>query len=217
MKKAKFYETNIGYRILVEKYWPKKIREFRKAEDNYIKKNIRCPYALDVGCGDGRHLKLLARQCKNVYGLDNSYLMVKLAKKKLSNFKNIKLHLREAKNMPFKSNFFDCTICFFNTIGNIYGKEQITALKEMRRVTKPTGKIILTFYAKKALEHQKLFYRNIGAKVIRHDPNFVYTKEGFKSQRWSQKEIRELAKKVKLKEISIKTLNNISYLAKFQK
>ena len=64
----KFYETEIGHRILNKKFWPEKLKEYLKAEDVYLSKSIKtASIILDIGCGEGRHLKLLAKISKRLF------------------------------------------------------------------------------------------------------------------------------------------------------
>jgi len=61
----KFYESTEGHKILDEKYWPEKVKEYLEKEDMFLVKNIKTDSVmLDVGSGEGRHIKLLSKKCK---------------------------------------------------------------------------------------------------------------------------------------------------------
>lgn len=105
---------------------------------NYIKiqKNSK---VLDVGCGTGASLKYLeTKGNKNLFGIDLSQGMVKKARQKLGP----KAVLKESsvEKIQFKSNYFDYVLC---TEAFHHFPKPDLALKEMKRVLKKTGKIIL--------------------------------------------------------------------------
>ena len=116
-----------------------KIKDWFQKEIEYLKKNIK-PNSkiLDVGCGFGRHIEILAGFSKEVVGIDNNSDMIRKAKDRLSNFKNVKLFLQDAQNLDFEDDYFDYIICLTNTFGNFPDiKEKV--LKEMKRVCKIIG------------------------------------------------------------------------------
>lgn len=110
-------------------------------EDRVIKLlNInKGDFILDVGCGTGRYSKLLAKKGANVIGVDFSRNMLKIAKRKVrkAEFKQSDI----TKRFPFKDKTFDKIICslVLSHIKNIN-----PVLKEMKRVLKDEGFIILT-------------------------------------------------------------------------
>ena len=95
---------------------------------------------LDIGCGTGILLKLIAEYDNSVqlFGLDISPEMIKVAQTKLNN--EIKFYIQSANKLPFSNNFFDYTTCV--TSFHHY-PDQLNALKEMHRVLKPCGKMIV--------------------------------------------------------------------------
>ncbi len=106
--------------------------------------------AIDIGCGNGRHLLHMAKKCKLTVGIDKSFEMIKICKEKIEKerLKNVLLICSDACNLPFKSNFFDFAI-FIATLHNIKGRlNRIKALKEMKRVLKKDGKALISVWAK---------------------------------------------------------------------
>ena len=209
---TKFYETEIGHRTLREEFWPQELKQYRKAEDNYLLKVVKPnSIILDVGCGEGMHLKLLAKISKKLFGIDYSKSMLEIARRELSNFNNVELFLEEANKTHFQNNYFDYSICMFNTFGNIPPPEQKSVLDELKRITKKDGKIIISVYSENALEVQKEFYRNIGLEIIKIDDNFVYTNQDFISERFTKEKLERLFAFVNLK-AKIIQLTPISYV-----
>ncbi|WP_292387868.1 class I SAM-dependent methyltransferase [Methanosarcina sp. UBA5] len=99
---------------------------------------------LEVGVGTGRNLKYYPAGC-SVIGIDNSVGMLEKARKKAKGMKNITLLLMDAENLEFPDNSFDYVIITF-VLCSI--PDPVKALKEMRRVLKPSGELI-------ALEHMR--------------------------------------------------------------
>lgn len=97
---------------------------------------------LEVGVGTGRNLKFYPIDCR-VIGIDKSTGMLKRAREKAEGRKNITLYSMDAERLEFPDNSFDYVVTTF-VLCTI--PDPVKALKEMRRVLKPSGELI-------ALEH----------------------------------------------------------------
>jgi len=102
-------------------------------------------YILDIGCGGGKAVQELAMSTPNgkVYGIDYSEDMVQLSKK--VNETLIKKGLVEIKcgavsSLPFADNMFDLVTAFE---AYYFWPNLIDDLKEIKRVLKPGGKILI--------------------------------------------------------------------------
>ncbi|KKP32923.1 MAG: hypothetical protein UR23_C0052G0005 [Candidatus Roizmanbacteria bacterium GW2011_GWA2_32_13] len=127
---------------------------------------------LDAGCGIGKHIKLLANTAKEISGVDFDKNVVEEAKKNLSIFKNVKIFFENAKKLHFKNNIFDFVICMGNSFGD-FGENTSGVLKEMKRVIKPDGKIIISVYSEKALGARKRQYKKIGIKIELNPVSYI--------------------------------------------
>jgi len=105
---------------------------------------------LVVGCGGGRELEYFIEVEAIVVGVDFSRGMLNQAREKIRSLKpNIEndtvLHLSlvqaDAINLPFEDSAFDMVLCL-STLNYIPNYEH--AIKEMHRVLKPQGKLIIT-------------------------------------------------------------------------
>lgn len=193
-----------------------KIKDYFEKEIAYLKKNIK-PNSkiLDIGCGFGRHIEIIADFSKEVIGIDNNSDMIKKSKDRLSNFKNVKLFVQDAKKLDFEDDYFDYVICITNTFGNFPSiKENV--LKEMKRVCKNDGKIIISVYNDNALSNRLKSYKKVDLHITKIRDEIVYTKEGLISEQFSKPQLKELFDKLKLRS-KILELNAISFLCELQK
>ena len=95
---------------------------------------------LDIGCGNGHLLSLLAQSFDKVSGTDYADSMIEHAKINLSNGD---FTVAEASSLPFDKNSFSHVLCYsiFHYFPNInYAKK---AIREMIRVTRSRGVIII--------------------------------------------------------------------------
>lgn len=131
---AQNYDRNnnvisFGLHNLIKKDIIKKIK---------IKKNSTI---LDLCTGTGDIIDYILKQntIKKVIGVDFSFQMLKIARKRFKNNNNVKLINTNATGLPFCNGTFDyITISFgFRNI-----KHKIKALKEIKRVLKPNGKLM---------------------------------------------------------------------------
>lgn len=97
---------------------------------------------LDVGCGTGNYTIELAKRGADVIGIDSSEEMLAWARIKAQKA-NIEtsFHAADAMNLPFPDSTFDMVIsngllCFL--------QEPEKALIEMRRVLKPSGRMVVS-------------------------------------------------------------------------
>lgn len=106
---------------------------------------------LDFGCGNGRILEILGGKNIDYVGVDISENLIKLAeKKRLSEkgFRNIRfLKIDHGfKRLPFPDESFD-VICAIAVFHHIPGeKERIEKARELYRLLKPGGKLVVSVW-----------------------------------------------------------------------
>ncbi len=129
--------------------------KWRKELLKNLKGNI-----LEIGVGTGKNLKYYNKNAK-ITGIDISPKMLERAKKKIKELKNknIRLLLMDAQNLKFKPNTFDYIV---NTFVLCSVPEPVKVLKEMKKVLKKNGKILM-------LEHVKSNHFLI--KIFQHIHN----------------------------------------------
>ena len=88
-----------------------------------------------AGVGIGRLIPELAPIVEEFVGIDNADLMLELPRKAEKNFPNVKIIRGNLENLSklFPKNYFDFSICVWNTLGNI--RDEVEILKQMSKVT----------------------------------------------------------------------------------
>jgi len=95
---------------------------------------------LDAGCGTGLLTKELAARGVNVTGIDISPAMLAVAREKTREFPNVVLARADITALPLPSCVFDGVVCF---TALEFVSRPGEALREMWRVLKPGGRMVL--------------------------------------------------------------------------
>lgn len=98
-----------------------------------------------------------------VTALDFSGPMLEAGRKKIGDTTRCQLLCADAHNLPFPNASFDALVCAFG-IRNLEGREQ--AAKEISRILKPGGALIVLEFFKPKKFFPKLFYKTYGKHVI---------------------------------------------------
>jgi ubiquinone/menaquinone biosynthesis C-methylase UbiE len=188
------------------------LKRFLEAEIDFIKKHLDCNHSvLEIGCGFGRVLEIISGKARAVTGIDFSDTLLKQAKEKLAKKDNIDLHNMEAHRLKFDDCTFRCTMCMENTFGNM-PEIALDVLKEMKRVTKKGGQIILSVYSEAAKDMQLENYNLVKLTNITESANAIQTDEGLYSRRFTKDELKELFRSIGL-ECEITQLCPENYIA----
>lgn len=111
---------------------------------------------LDIGCGPGIMVEHLVNKGIEFYGVDLSKKMIEQCKQNFRHIPSAHFSVGRIEKIEFPDSFFDVVIC----MGVVeYIKNDKVAIKEMVRVVKPGGVIIITLPNKLSL------YRLWGRRV----------------------------------------------------
>jgi ubiquinone/menaquinone biosynthesis C-methylase UbiE len=118
---------------------------FRNSHDMFIRNLLQDnrPFRiLDVGCGTGEFaLKLKGnKKDANIYGVDISTDMIKVAKGKTKFNKDMDFRVGDVEDMPYDNNYFDYITCA-HSFHHYPNKRK--AIREMYRVLKDNGKVMI--------------------------------------------------------------------------
>ena len=97
---------------------------------------------LDIACGTGEFERLLLQDhsAQVITGVDLSERMLMQARRKLAGYPNLSFELARASDLPFPNHCFDVVI---SANSFHYFPEPEVVLTEMRRVLKPSGKVVI--------------------------------------------------------------------------
>jgi len=105
-------------------------------------------HILDVGCGTGTLTIKIAKQLKalggnfQVTGLDAAPEMIDVCKRKAKGVSNLDFDVAAAEKLPYADNSFDAVISTF-FFHHIDYELKYFALKEIKRVLKESGKLVI--------------------------------------------------------------------------
>lgn len=100
---------------------------------------------LDVCTGTGKQAFAFGRRGFEVRGIDLSGAMLRIAVRK-NRYENVRFTIGDAEKLPFKASYFDVSCISFglHEMPHLVRKKVI---REIARVTKPHGKIMIVDYA----------------------------------------------------------------------
>lgn len=100
---------------------------------------------LEVGCGVGRLLRAASKRFESVVGIDVSESAIKKARELLGDLSNIELKLADGITIPFPDGAFDL-VSSFAALASMPVEVIASYLREMRRVVKNSGHVLLQLY-----------------------------------------------------------------------
>ena len=136
-----FWDKVSGFYDLFETVYNGKVyRGLGKKVAEEIKQN---DVVLECACGTGAISKYIAPKCKLLIATDFSKGMLKQTLKKCRKYNNIKIKLADMTQLKCSDNKFDKVVA-----GNVIHllEEPYAAIKELERVCKVGGKIIIPTY-----------------------------------------------------------------------
>jgi len=212
--KEKFFEgadfQKNDFRALMPKYYPAKYKKYIEEETKLLKKTIKgANRILEAGVGIGRLVPILSPLVKEFIGIDNAKLMLRRAKESAKDFSNTKIvygNLEEIEKI-YPKNYFDYSLCVWNTLGNVKKEDQI--LKKLAKVT--SGDIIISVYKKGTIKDRENWYKTVGIKIKKIDlkNEVFYSFSGLKSKSYSVEDIKKIAEKARLRIKRVINLNGV--------
>jgi SAM-dependent methyltransferase len=106
---------------------------------------------LDVPCGFGRHALPLARAGFRVVGVDRSQALIDAAAERRGHERRPKLVCADYRELPLPDESFDAALNLFSSLGYFGDEEDTRALREIRRVLRPGGRLVIELLHRDAL------------------------------------------------------------------
>jgi SAM-dependent methyltransferase len=97
---------------------------------------------LDIGCGVGAFIRLVAHRGATPFGLDASAPLIELARTRLP---VADLRVGEMEELPYEDDTFDI-VTGFNSF--FFANDMVAALREARRVAKPQAPVVIQVWGR---------------------------------------------------------------------
>jgi SAM-dependent methyltransferase len=207
MSNDAIYAAGLLNRALEPATQPQEIQAFLRAEISLLPELIpQGGRVLDVGCGTGRHLLLLASRLRLGVGVDYERTYLAEARRR-TQAPNIHFLTGDAAAMPVAPRF-DFAVCLTNTWGTMSNK--LGVLDEMRRAAPAPGSRLLSVYSPPSIAPRREWYRRLGHAVVEETPEYLRTEGGFRSEHFSEERLRDL-----LGSCTLRPLTPIAYAVFF--
>ena len=190
---------------------PASIRAYHQGEVEWLEQNLgQGEMLLDVGCGAAHGLAQAVSKFKVVNGIDLSEKALLIADTLFSWTKHVWVFNVDATKMPpIWAKRYDVVTCLGAGFGNM---DYEAVLKEMARVTKPDGRVIISVYNEHARDAQVEFYNVAGLGVAHETPDSVTIEKGITSVRFTKEKLEDLAAGVGMK-ATVHPIGKIGYIA----
>ncbi len=98
---------------------------------------------LECACGTGAISRSIAPRCRQLTATDFSAGMLRQTQKSCRNYSNVKIRLADMTHLKYRDNRFDVVVA-----GNVIHllNDPLAAVRELERVCKPGGKLIIPTY-----------------------------------------------------------------------
>lgn len=145
-KSQKYQPISKVYDQIAESFDTKRKRPWEDVSE-FIETIDENKLALDLGCGNGRHSRLLLEKEIDTVGIDVSFNILKTAlENELSSVTQLLAGVINADvgDLPFKDESFDrvVMIAVFHHLNNLQERKQ--ALKEISRIMKSKGRLLIS-------------------------------------------------------------------------
>jgi cyclopropane fatty-acyl-phospholipid synthase-like methyltransferase len=127
--------------------------EFNKTEGEHLSRRLKQAFefatvqpgmrVLDLGCGRGEIVRHVARLGAQSFGVDYARVAVAMTHRVMQNETGVHgVGRADAKHLPFASDSFD-RVLMFDVVEHLHPWELDSCLREVNRVLKPGGQIIV--------------------------------------------------------------------------
>ncbi len=167
LNKFEFLLMNNTIRNFIQKHI--EVKRLRVLSDLSPNKTV-----LEIGCGAGNGSKLIKKyfQTKRIYATDLDKRMIDIAKKNNKDG-SISFEVQNATRLNFKNNYFDA-VFDLGVIHHIQNWK--TCLKELKRVLKPDGELIIEDLS---IETFSTIFGKIMKKLLDHPYESMHKEEEF--------------------------------------
>jgi SAM-dependent methyltransferase len=125
---------------------------------NFISSFPKGSLIYDIGCGSGRNMDY---EDYRFIGFDNCESFIELCRNK-----GLKVYYSEITDIKIRDNSADAIICIATFHHLSTHDNRIKALKELKRLVKPNGKIMLSVWAKEQPKKTRITFEEYGDNIV---------------------------------------------------
>jgi SAM-dependent methyltransferase/uncharacterized RDD family membrane protein YckC len=178
---------------------PPRVKQYLEAEIDFVLNKIKpTDRVLELGCGYGRVLILLAERAGLTVGIDTALDSLRLHGDLCQNVPRCSVFAMDAGHLGFKDGQFDKVVCVQNGI-SAFNLEQKALIAEALRVTRPGGSVLLSSYAERFWEDRLTWFRlqaehRLTGEIDEENTRegLIVCKDGFKSHTVTAQDFRAL-------------------------
>ncbi|MBI3193252.1 MAG: methyltransferase domain-containing protein [Ignavibacteriae bacterium] len=214
-----YYDTHLSAEKLKRCYEiaPSRVRQYLDAEVNHVLKYIKSgDNVVELGCGYGRIIPLLAKKSIRIFGIDTSQSSLLLARENLKDISNCYLSRMNAVQLTFTDKFFNSVVCIQNGISAFHVDQQ-KLIHESVRVTKRGGVILFSTYSEKFWKHRLQWFQLQSEAGLLGEIDYdktgngtIICKDGFTATTVSAEQFKRLASHVKQIRVTIEEVDESS-------
>lgn len=190
--------------LKVEDY-PADYKEYLEEELKLLEQTVKPDFSvLDVGCGAGRIIPIIAPKVRTYLGIDIDPNLLKVAREASTQYPNSRVKYGRAEHLLLEEERFDLALCLWNTLGNIDCPR-----KALQGISKVSNKALVTVVRKGNLEARRRFYEVLGMPY-QIEPGEVFVSSFGKSKAFSEQDLRELTANCNA-QIEVKPIGTLAY------
>ena len=137
---------------------------------------------LECACGTGLLSGVIAKRCKSLTATDFSAKMLARARKKYGQYPHVRFEQADILHLPYPDARFDAVVAA-NVIHLLDNPHQ--ALRELDRVCKPGGKLIIPTYMNRARAKRTAFPASSARRARTSSANLRWKRTGSFSPTWA--------------------------------
>jgi ubiquinone/menaquinone biosynthesis C-methylase UbiE len=218
-KHAQEGATNIGYwEQVLEAPTPAYAELFVREKAFLLSHVPEGARVLDVGCGEGKNMKIALERTPHVTGVDVDPKAVADAQENFADKTGVSVQEVDGATLPFPDHSFD-VVTLLMTLPNLEEKK-VVVLREADRVLRDDGVFLLSTFAETAFDERMNIYRQVNVPIKEIRGTTVVFDESLGanvSEQFSLEELEQLGDEAGLQLVESEKVGMLAYLCVFKK
>lgn len=185
---------------------PPRVRLYLQAEIDHALTKIRPgDTILELGCGYGRIMAVLAGKANRIVGIDTSRASLAAGREHLASFPNCMLIQADAVRLPFSGRSFDVVFCLQNGISAFHVNPE-RLIEESVKVTRPGGIVLFSSYSDRFWAHRLAWFELQAAEGLvgeidrdKTGAGRIVCRDGFTATTFGPEDFRRLTASIGVK------------------